>query len=86
MRIDSESVPSDKENRICEGLRVIFQYTGGGQKDYISQITEITKFKKIIKYFFSVSPVCSAREIYSAMHNIMEMKKSEKRLTVNRER
>ncbi len=50
---------------------------------------EIAKFKKIIKYLFSVTPVCPAfsgmREIYSAMHNIMDMKKNEKRITVNRE-
>ncbi len=39
---------------------------------------------KIIRYFFSVFPVVSVREIYSAMyHNIMAMEKSAKRLTVN---
>jgi len=77
-RIDSEGLLSDKERL------------------YLTEITEITKFKKIIKYFFFVFPVCSAcpvggnhrtgvREIYSAMHNIMAMEKSAKRLTVNRE-
>ena len=41
-------------------------------------LTEITKFKKIIKYFFSVSPVCPAfrgmREIYSAISQIHSFK------------
>ena len=94
-RIDSENVLSDKKSRISEGLGVISQYTGGEQKDYISprlnrlrisqgrqRSQRSQSFKKIIKYLFSVSPVCSVREIYSAMHNIMAMEKSAKRLTV----
>jgi hypothetical protein len=72
------------------------QYTEEEQKDYISprlnrlrisqgrqRSQRSQSFKKIIKYFFSVFPVGSVREIYSAMHNIMSMEKSTKRLTVN---
>jgi len=50
------------------------------KKDYISQRSQ--SFKKI-RHFFSVFPVCSVRETYSAMHHIM--KKNANRLTVKRE-
>jgi hypothetical protein len=48
------------------------------KKNYISQSSQRHRDLKIIRYFFSVFPVVSVREIYSAMHNIMDMKKSAK--------
>jgi len=78
MRIDSEGLLSDKERLYLTEIIPVQSTRPTGQ-------AEITKFKKIIKDFFSVFPVCSVREIYSAMHNIMDMKKSAKRLTVNLE-
>ncbi len=75
----------------CTLTRKIYFVT---KKDYISQSTQSHRDSKIIKYFYSVFPVVSAcpvdgnhrtgvREKYSAVHNIMNMNKSEKRLTVN---
>ncbi len=64
----------------CTLTREIYFVT---KKDYISQSSQSHRDSKIIKYFYSVFPVVSVREKYSAVHNIMNMNKSEKRLTVN---
>ena len=82
MKIESRHCGKDIEawQMACKVTRKIFFET---KKDYISQSSQSYRDAIIIKYFCSVFPVFSAREKYSTMHNIMDMKKNAKRLTVN---